>query len=333
MRKIMQISSLSLYILAFILLVMKTSVSISILVFLSAGLFLIFYFKKMKESTRIAPHEMNLFLIPHFLMVLVMLSIESEIGLVLLVFSILALAVVKVELISYWGATKLELDEVEKKLTKINVDFREVRAQRHDFLKHTAALEQMINKQKTADVDTYSQQLFQDYQNLNHVIKGESGAMVSVLFTYNELFKQHLIEWRREVEIPLSELPLKQVDQMSLLTNLFDNAFEAAKDYQEKAKKDASIFLQTEKRSGIYLLRLSNSALFENRHLLDTLFEKFGVTTKEEGHEGLGTYIISKLVKGHHGQIDYYYDKNLFTVRIKLPLIKEVGERTNKGEQ
>jgi LytT family two-component system sensor histidine kinase NatK len=69
------------------------------------------------------------------------------------------------------------------------------------------------------------------------------------------------------------------------------------------------------------VIELSNSTLPLPKEIIDSLFHASGQTTKEGDHQGLGTYIISKIVKAYHGKLEYTYLNHTLTIKIKLPII------------
>lgn len=202
--------------------------------------------------------------------------------------------------------------------SEMNSAFREVRAQRHDFLKHASALQHLLGEERFDEAQTYLSELVGDYQKVNASIQGEDGHIAAALLKSAKLAEAHNIKLVWDTSVPLSTLPLTPIDQSKLLANLLDNAVEAAIPFTEQHGY-GTISLETALYGGIYILEITNTTLPLDRKQVDSLFRKFDSTTKQEGHEGLGTYIISSLIARHNGKLDYLYKPPLLSIKIKLP--------------
>lgn len=92
----------------------------------------------------------------------------------------------------------------------------------------------------------------------------------------------------------LPDLPFSDTEYVGLFGNLLDNAMEAA------ARTDKPwVKLESFQRGGQWLLKVTNS-----KPAADKPLECAMATAKGSGH-GLGTKIISKIVKRHKGAVEY----------------------------
>lgn len=99
------------------------------------------------------------------------------------------------------------------------------------------------------------------------------------------------------VELAMSKLPnlpFSDTEYVGLFGNLLDNAMEAASKTENPWVK-----LESFARGGQWLLKVTNS-----KPAMDKPLECAMATTKGSGH-GLGTKIISKIVKRHKGAVEY----------------------------
>ncbi|MFF2289233.1 sensor histidine kinase [Peribacillus butanolivorans] len=216
---------------------------------------------------------------------------------------------------------KNQQKQMEEERMQINETFSVVRSQRHDFLKHVSALQFMIERDEVATAKEYINELVDVFEETNLSIKGEKGVVAGILHQMYRRAKENQVQILYHLDVPLSSLPIKNQELVSLIGNVLANAIEAAESWQEEKGEIAQITLHFYKRSGMYLLSCSNSSLPIPNPILDALFEKYGQTTKLGPHEGMGTKIIADIVKKHQGYLDFTYKSEEFSLKIKVPAI------------
>ncbi len=124
--------------------------------------------------------------------------------------------------------------------------------------------------------------------------------------------KQICMEQGISFHVDIKTLPeelLSDAEYIGLLGNLLDNAIEAA-------KLTANPYIKTTcaSCSGQWILRVVNSKLKTAKPLANNL-----ATTKGCGH-GMGTKIVSKIVKRHGGVIEYEDTGDSFQVMVVFEL-------------
>lgn len=210
---------------------------------------------------------------------------------------------------------------MEEERLQVNETFRIVRSQRHDFLKHVSALQFMMEQDQIAVAKEYMSELVDGFEETNLSIKGEKGVVAGILHQMFRKGKEKRIQMTYHLDVPLSSLPLNDQDLVALIGNVLANAVEAAESWQEAKSENAQVTLQFYKRSGVYILTCSNHCQTIPNSILDTMFEKYGQTTKRGEHEGMGTKIIADIVKRHQGHLDFTYKNKEFVLKIKIPAI------------
>ena len=164
---------------------------------------------------------------------------------------------------------------------RFNETFRIVRSQRHDFLKHVTALQFMLERQEMKAAKEYMSELVDGFVETNLSIKGEKGVAAGILHQTYQQAKASGIEVSYQLDVPLSSIPLKDTDLVALIGNVLDNAREAAEAWQNEKEGTARISLESYKRSGVYILICTNSCLPIPNEILDGLYKKQGMSTKE----------------------------------------------------
>lgn len=211
----------------------------------------------------------------------------------------------------------IALESFTDDLQHFDQTFLAIRTERHDYVRHIHVLHHLLEDKQFSQAKDYLT-LIEDYEDVNQSIKREQGHIASVLYQCRLRASNANVHVNYQLEHPLSSLPLQTADQVNLLSNLLNNAVDAAEQSDADRKE---ITLITSLYSGFYKLDLQNTSKRPPDHILDHLFEKFGITTKGGHHEGLGTYIIADIIERYGGSIDHIYDDGKMTVRIHLPVL------------
>ncbi|MFA1821722.1 sensor histidine kinase [Virgibacillus oceani] len=213
----------------------------------------------------------------------------------------------------------VENNEAERE--RMNETFLAVRSERHDFLKHVSAIHFMLENDQYLEAKKYLDGLVEGYEETNLSIKGERGTVAAILHQMYKRAKASGIDIVYDIDIPLSTLPLSDKEMTALLDNLLSNSIEAAEEWQDNNQSQAMLSLEFNKRSGLYIIICRNKTIPVPNDILDNLFHSYGMTTKSDGHSGLGTKQIHDIVIGHHGFLDFVHKDEQFTVKIKIPAI------------
>lgn len=203
---------------------------------------------------------------------------------------------------------------------QFNEVFQAVRKERHDYLKHIAALQFMLENDDTAEAKRYLATVVNSYEETNLSIKGERGAIAAVLHEASKQARAQGIALNYRFDVPCSQLPLTDQQLVSLLGNIVENAIHAANQWQQAYGTQAFVDIELMKRSGLFILQCTNSTLPLSNTIADGLFEREDLTTKD-GHDGLGTMIIADIVKHCNGHLDFIHDKETFTLKLKFPAL------------
>lgn len=212
------------------------------------------------------------------------------------------------------------LRQTEAQQQQINETFRVVRQERHDFLKHVAALHFLMERSDYSEAKEYLHQLVDSYEETNLSIKGERGVIAGVLHEMYNKAKTLNIAIHYDLDIPCSQLPIADTQLVALLGNILSNSIEACQEWQKLNNAQGNISLQLYKRSGLYIITCKNNTVPLPRDIVDSLYGRSEITTKQ-GHDGLGTTIIKDVVQKYKGFLDFTYKDEIFTLKLKFPAI------------
>jgi two-component system, LytTR family, sensor histidine kinase NatK len=210
--------------------------------------------------------------------------------------------------------------DIDMQLKQFNETFQMVRKERHDYLKHVAAIQYLLEKEQYKEAKSYMAKLLDGYEETNLSIKGEHGAVASVLHTHYKQARSENMAINYQLDVPISQLPIESAELVELVGNILENAVFACREWQCERGEQGFVELSLQKRSGLFLLTCKNSTLPLEREVADQLFVTSGISTKEN-HMGLGTAIIQEIVYNHKGFLDFNTEKNTFVITCKIPSV------------
>ena len=213
---------------------------------------------------------------------------------------------------------RMKQTSIDTQQLQFNETFQLIRKERHDYLKHIAAIQYLLEKSEYDKTKLYLNSIVNQFEETNLSIKGEHGAIASVLHTNFKRARNLNIAINYQLEVPISSMPIASAQLVELLGNMLENAMDACEQWQAQTNNQGIVELSLRKRSGLFLLVCQNSTPVLPVKVADELFVRSGVTTKER-HEGIGTTIIQTIVRKHHGYIEFTAEKNTFTLTCKIP--------------
>ncbi len=211
---------------------------------------------------------------------------------------------------------KKELDYEYYKLLRKNYD--ESRIMIHDIKHHINVLKQLSVDSTDTELKKYIDKLSENEFRDNRRIMTGSKIIDVVVYQKSELCKDRSIKFSFEpnnINFGFVEEP----DICSILSNLLDNAIEAAEKSEEK-----TIRLVFHSQGKMYFIDIENSCDIEP-HISNGRL----ITTKQgkNGH-GMGMYSVEKILKKYKGDSDCEYIKSSRTFHISTMMYQaEQGGR------
>lgn len=258
-----------------------------------------------------------MFLLQAFLFVFYFL-VEHELARLFIVSLSALILIYNSQLVKQLQTLRLKYTAIDSQQLQFNETFQLVRRERHDYLKHIAAIQYLLEKNEYDKTKSYINSIVSQFEETNLSIKGEHGAVASVLHTNFKRAREKNIAINYQLEVPISTMPISSAQLVELLGNILENAIDACEKWQSTTNSQGIVELSLRKKSGLFLLVCQNSTPTLPVKVADVLFMRSGVTTKE-GHDGLGTTIIQTIVQKHHGYLEFTAEKNMFTLTCKIP--------------
>lgn len=217
---------------------------------------------------------------------------------------------------------KAEMEKEKYHATKLNYD--ELRSIRHEIKNHNFYMKALLDEGKTAEAKEYLDRI--SSQGTKYLKSFDSGNYAVDVVMNHEMAaaKEQGVVLDTSILVP-RKLPFKDEDLCSLLSNLLDNAMEAA---SQAGVAEPTVNISIIPRQEYLFIRVTNpvdKTLPEKRRMtLETT-----KTNHTELH-GYGTRIIRRIAESYNGSVKYSMSGGIFTtdVMLEMPEEKSVEEET-----
>ena len=219
---------------------------------------------------------------------------------------------------------KAELEMEKFHATKLN--YEELRSIRHEIKNHNFYIKALLDEGKTDEAREYLERV--SAKGTKYLKSFDSGNYVIDIVMNHEMAAAR--EWgvalNPSILVPRT-LPFRDEDLCSLLSNLLDNALEAAAQSGADAPQVAISILP---RQDYLFIRVTNpvdQSLPEHRRMtLETT-----KTTHTELH-GFGTRIIRRIAEMYKGSVKYSMAGGVFTTDVMLEMPENAESREEEAQ-
>lgn len=210
---------------------------------------------------------------------------------------------------------KEEMEKEKFHATRLNYD--ELRTIRHEIKNHNFYLKALLDEGKLKEARSYLERV--SSRDARHLQSFDSGNYVVDVVMNHEFAaaREQGVTLKADILVP-AKLPFQDEDVCSLLSNLLDNAIEAA---AQSGKKEPLVEISMLPRQEYLFLRVTNPvdlSLPENRRLS----LKTTKTTNTELH-GFGTRIIRWVAEKYSGSVKYSMKDGTFCTNVMLEMPSE----------
>lgn len=182
---------------------------------------------------------------------------------------------------------------------------KNIRNLRHDIGNHLMTASALA-RENASQAEAYLQKLNDEFRSMTAIDFCENPIVDSVLYGKAAEASAAGIEFN--VQASLSDnLNIQEIDLVSLLANLLDNALEAAVQAEQPF-----VEVNLREKAGTILIRVRNSlATNEQPNLLHT-------SKRDKHSHGLGLQIVESICRKYEGSFSYQVDGNAFEVSAML---------------
>lgn len=243
-----------------------------------------------------------------------------------LMFAFLSVFGIAANIIVYWMYDKTllyhkEIQELQKQSFENNLELnycnmledklRQTKVMRHDFKEHLNILASYINSDNNRAME-YLKSIEIKNEEIN-IFNYTNNRVLNVLLSEKQ---KSCINEDISLKIHASEINLdfmKDIDIVSVFSNLLNNAIEGAKGSEKKI-----IYVNLYKMNNAFLvIKVENSC--DKEPVEENGFFK---TTKTRGEHGIGLKSVSRALREYGGDLRITYDspERIFSVTIMIPL-------------
>lgn len=236
----------------------------------------------------------------------------------------------KMSLINIQKKYELQDSYIKNLESLINI----IRREKHDFSNHINTINALcaINKPNTV-------QRINDYlKNITHEIKNSYATFNSgndyidglLVVKSNHAYENNIV-FDVNFESMLDGIKVDNVDLISIISNVLDNAFEAitlSKNPIERPIVSLWTYIEEDK----YIISISNNGpKIKNENLEKIFKDGFSTKRKDKDDHGFGLYIVKKMVEKNDGKIIAYSDEQETEFQILFNTVGEKNELYNEN--
>ncbi len=195
--------------------------------------------------------------------------------------------------------------------SKMQENFESQKSEVHEFKNHLMCMQSLVEAHKYEELQSYIKKINGEIVSGVMIIDTNNAIVNAVINTkYREAVQKHIVLVFRVND--LSQIKMEESDLVVLLSNLLNNAIEAA----EKCEKEKVIHIKFIKEYGNIILSVKN-------HYMKPLIKVDGgfLTTKRHGKNthGVGIKNALKVIDKYQGTYNINTDDNEFSFSVLIP--------------
>ncbi len=241
-------------------------------------------------------------------------SCNPEFFFTLLFFAIILsfLAIIFIKELYELAKSKMQLNNKSIKLEENRVLVKKLRSKKHDFSNHLQTIYGMLQLHKYRKAEEYVKSLSKDIHNMDNMKLAKDGSIFDSILNYKiAIAKGRGLDLSYDFEAGFADINLNLKNLFKILTNLVDNAIEAAESHDGE---EAEIIVKGINKTDRYILSVYNQGSYISDEKKRLIFIA-GFSSKENKVEdrGFGLHIIKSLIEEVNGEIEVISEKDYGT--------------------
>lgn len=192
--------------------------------------------------------------------------------------------------------------------------YQQIVETKHEMRHHLFAIRTLLDNREYEKLETYLSKIQEHFSEAPEPIPCENRVIQAILGHASRRAKELGFNIEYEM-LPLPDLTIPEVDLVSLLMNLMENALESNANIQEH--KDRWIQVKLKTRPPYLCLSICNARCGE----LMVAGNSYATTKNTSVLHGHGIAVVKRIVDKYHGLISFEHTDNTFHVEIALPVI------------
>jgi hypothetical protein len=187
--------------------------------------------------------------------------------------------------------------------------YKDLKAQRHDYLSHLEAITGLLEDEKSREAYEYTKNVFKIEKYISGRIQIENPIIASVLSYKKGIAEEKGIDFKYHVTVP-KETRIEDIDMTIVLSNAINNAIEACEKMKENKYIDIYMNYEFDKMK----IKMVNT--FEGELEID----KGNVETSKEDKSmhGIGLLNIRRVVSKYDGYFNIDAKEGLFILEVMI---------------
>lgn len=186
--------------------------------------------------------------------------------------------------------------------------YEEIKEIRHDTKRHYRCLMELSRHKEYKTINKYLEELNEQLEETGNLYICDNLILQVALSHAQKIAKRKQIQMEKSITV--NTFPFTESELNSIITNLLDNALEAASKAQEGNR-----YIRLEIRK----INAQEMMLYcENTYNIQeyALLSFFGEARRTQDNQGYGTKVVRKIVKQYRGSVLYWNDKEKFYAKI-----------------
>ncbi len=202
------------------------------------------------------------------------------------------------------------------------------RAEAHDRINHIQILYGFVQMGNLAEIRLYLEEMMGEMVVSPQFIETGNSGLSSLFYIKSGLATAHGIQLDIRMNSRVENISVPSHELSRILGNLINNSFDSVLAQDRQYRK---VQITVEEWRHYYIFRISNHGQID-LGLKNKIFS-LGYSTKTGQHQGLGLYIVKKLIDKNHGRIEVGNQDTDVVFTVYLPKSHAQCDMTYSSEQ
>lgn len=207
----------------------------------------------------------------------------------------------------------------------LNELYTATQAEAHDRINHLQTLYGFVQLGNLDETRAYLEELIGEIIVTRNIMSTGHPALSALFYIKSGLAISRGIQLDITTQASVEKIAIPPHDLNRILGNLINNAFDSVAMLPREERK---VFIDITKSDRKYQIRIANCGNL-TPEARQKIFER-GFSTKRDGHQGLGLFIVRQLVEKHRGQVVVENPNGMVVFTVYLP---ESSQRSDPSEQ
>ena len=203
-----------------------------------------------------------------------------------------------------------------------NIDqiFSSIKEERHDFNNYIATIQSLAASGQLDELQNFTNEIVEETTMINDIININSPVLSALIQAkIQEAINRRITFEHLFIKMECIKVNgVKSMDLVKIVSNLIDNAFEAAEDLEESERY---VLIEGYIEGEDICFSVYNKGNPISDVQVEKIFKKGFTTKKSSGkNSGLGLFIVQKSIKKYKGRVTVESNQDGNTFRVVLPL-------------